>query len=96
MSRIAIIEKIDDEKAKVVAHRPDSGDKKDKEIEIDDLPERPQEVGKSAILYCNPKTGETWFEQKDRPLTPEEIESKEGQEKIEDELITDMTERGVL
>ena len=85
MARIAIIRKIDDNKALVLAHRPDNGNSKSGEVIIDDLPNRPKEVGKSAVLYCNPETGETWFEQEDRPLTPEEMEVEEAKEMFRNE-----------
>ena len=52
--------------------------------------------GKSAMPYCNPETSDFWYEYKDRPLTEEEVETQEAIEKIEDEFLLDMVERGVI
>ncbi|MBU5439314.1 hypothetical protein KQI42_14920 [Tissierella sp. MSJ-40] len=32
--------------------------------------------GKTSLPYCNPQTGEFWYEYVDRPLAEEEINSK--------------------
>jgi len=32
----------------------------------------PPKIGKGYLWYVNPQTGEQWFEEYDRPLTPEE------------------------
>ena len=39
----------------------------------DEIPKEEYLVGKISKLYCNPQTGELWYEYVDRPLTSEEI-----------------------
>ena len=40
-------------------------------VEAEAEPPAPQ-IGKGYHWYVNPQTGEQWFEEHDRPLTPEE------------------------
>ncbi|NPV52232.1 MAG: hypothetical protein HPY71_01765 [Firmicutes bacterium] len=48
-------------------------EERSKGISVDIVPDPPQPVkGKSHVLYVNPQTGETWYEQVDRLLTQEE------------------------
>ena len=52
-------------------------------IAVDRLPDRPEvERGEAAALYCNPETGEVWYEIEERALTPEE-EMQDRLEKLE-------------
>lgn len=46
-------------------------------FEVDTVPDPDpeQQVGKTALPYCNPKTKEFWYEYVDRPLTIEELTS---------------------
>ncbi len=49
-------------------------------ITVDSYSEAERQVGKSALPYCNPQTGEFWYEYVDRTLTPEEkLESQQEQ-----------------
>lgn len=50
-------------------------------ITVAELPEPldPQ-IGKTAVLYCNPMTSEVWYEMEDRPLT---VDEQRGQENVE-------------
>ena len=49
-------------------------------ITIEDIPEPEQVKGKSALPYCNPETGDFWYEYIDRPLTQEELANQKIQE----------------
>ncbi|UVI28156.1 hypothetical protein [Paenibacillus spongiae] len=48
-------------------------------------------VGKGFLWYVNPITGEQWFEEYDRPLTPEEqlMKELEAQRAVTDQLLLD-------
>ena len=49
-------------------------------ITVDEVQEPEQKEGKSPLLYCNPQTGDVWYEYVDRPLTPEETLNKKLEE----------------
>jgi hypothetical protein len=49
-------------------------------ITVAAMPEAEQQAGKTALPYCNPQTGEVWYEYVDRPLTPEEMVNAKIQE----------------
>ncbi|MBA7703000.1 hypothetical protein ES703_111780 [subsurface metagenome] len=42
-------------------------------IENEALPKAENRPGKSAVLYVNPQTKESWYEYEDRPPTQEEL-----------------------
>lgn len=42
------------------------------EVEENSIPKHENQLGKTALLYCNPQTKELWYEYKDRELTTEE------------------------
>ena len=42
-------------------------------ITATNIEEPEQKTGKTALPYCNPETGDFWYEYVDRPLTQEEI-----------------------
>jgi len=46
----------------------------------DEIPKEEYLVGKISKLYCNPQTGELWYEYVDRPLTTDEIANQKLQE----------------
>jgi len=50
-------------------------------ITVANIEEPEQKTGKSALPYCNPETGDFWYEYVDIPLAPEE-QLKELQEQI--------------
>ena len=93
-------EKITDDKHRIVMHHPDLSKLTDKQKNggylVDSLPVKEQKLGKSAVRYYNPNTKEVYVEYNDRPLTPEEMETEEAKALIEDELLLDMLERGVI
>jgi len=93
-------QKINDEKHRIISYHPQpeklTDEQKEGTYEVEEMPEKEQRVGESGIRYFNPKTKEVWVEYKERPLSPEEVESEEGQAKIEDEIIDDLIQRGVL
>ena len=65
-----------DSKAKVVLiyniEPPEELINKGNYIMIESVPKAEQIAGKSALPYCNPQTGEFWYEYVDRPLTEKE------------------------
>ncbi len=49
-------------------------------ITATNIEEPEQKTGKTALPYCNPETGDFWYEYIDRPLTPEELANQKIQE----------------
>lgn len=49
-------------------------------ITVENVPNAEQKTGKTALPYCNPETGDFWYEYIDRPLTPEELANQKIQE----------------
>ena len=49
-------------------------------ITVTNIEEPEQKTGKTALPYCNPKTGDFWYEYVDRPLTLEELANQTIQE----------------
>ncbi len=49
-------------------------------ITATNIEEPEQKTGKNALPYCNPETGDFWYEYIDRPLTPEELANQKIQE----------------
>ena len=41
-------------------------------ITVDNIEEPEQKTGKTALPYCNPETGDFWYEYVDKPLSSEE------------------------
>ena len=70
-------EKETDTRAKVVliyhVEPPEELLNKGNYITATNIEEPEQKTGKTALPYCNPQTGEFWYEYVDRPLTQEEI-----------------------
>lgn len=65
-------------------------------IRVESVPEPPEpKRGKSAVLYCNPKTGELWYEYVDRPLTPEEL-AQEQSEKLDLIMMALLEQEGII
>ena len=93
-------EKITDDKHRITMHHSDpsklTSEQKKGGYLVDSLPMKEQKLGKSAVRYYNPNTQEIWVEYHDRPLSPEEMETEEAKALIEDELLLDMLERGVI
>lgn len=63
-------------------------EEKEGSISIDTPPETEFPVGKVGVLYCNPETGNVWYEYVDRPLT--EIEQLRQQLIEQQQLIDTM------
>jgi|HigsolmetaAR203D_1030402.scaffolds.fasta_scaffold00989_15 hypothetical protein len=60
----------------------------DNSMLVNSIPEEQPQVGKSGVLYVNPRTKELWYEYLDRPLTPEEkIAQLEEQLRITQEAV---------
>lgn len=58
-----------------IHHQPEklTPERRAQGITVDTLPERPAaQRGQSSALYCNPETGDVWYEMEDRALAPEE------------------------
>ena len=93
-------EKITDDKHRITMHHTNPDKLTDKQKNggylVESLPQKEQKLGKSAVRYYNPQTNEIWVEYNDRPLSQEEMETEEAKALIEDELLLDMLERGVI
>ena len=85
------------DKARVttIHYQPDklTKERQSQGITADTLPDRPAvKRGEAAALYCNPETGEVWYEVEARPLTPEE-EIQDRLASIEERVARLETER---
>ncbi len=50
-------------------------------ITATNIEEPEQKTGKIALPYCNPETGDFWYEYVDKPLTPEELANQKIRER---------------
>lgn len=64
-------------------------------ITIDEISAKPYQKGKTALEYCNPQTGEFWYEFVDRPLTPEEA-IEEQNDKISTLILMMLEKEGII
>ena len=82
-------EKFTDDKHRITMHHSNPDKLTDKQKNggylVESLPQKEQKLGKSAVRYYNPNTGEIWVEYADRPLTPEEMEVEEAKEMFREE-----------
>jgi len=97
---IARTEKITDTKHRVISYHsaPETLTEAQKEgsITINSVPIPQQQVGKSTLLFCNPQTGEVWYEYQDRPLTKEEMETEEAIEKVKKTVLDELKAEGKI
>lgn len=74
---LVFYEKETDTRAKVtlIHYQPDLLDEERRAegIEVENIPEKENLKGKTALPYINPETAEFWYEYIDRPLTSEEV-----------------------
>lgn len=79
--------KVEDGKHRITAYHQNPEKMSEEELEevtvIDSLPEKEKKEGKSALMFYDPESGDTWVEYEDKP---EESEGSEVEEKLDEIL----------